>query len=373
LHTLRGRFGKLQVNVLSSITSNHKPAQRIRNWLKLFASLSLAVFAVISFRSGKTSAQNFPALVGRIEGDDLEVVTETPTGVETNAAPTVVASGSDVTLRSGHALLLLNSGGSISVCGPAHFKLVKSAGAVTLALDYGRVHPTLESSDIFTIYTPTIIATPIAIAGATRDLTVGLDQGGEMCVLTAQGAMRVEPQFSDQSLIVPQGGTVTMSGGQIDSLRGDPAACACDFPRASMELEKPVPPAREIAVINRPREPEPKKPGTVTPPPAPKEEPVYTVLMPALNFDASSPTPPPDPDPQTIVLVREVRSRSSAVFRGHVNPAPVQASLAPPAVVPARAAEDRPAEPAPGFLDRVRNFFRRLAGKAPCAGAGCSG
>ena len=360
--------------MLSSIHPKQRSTNRARTWLRILAILAPAILATVSFRGGKTSAQNFPALVGRIEGDDLEVVTTTPTGVETNAAPTVVASGSDVTLRSGHAFVMLNSGGTISVCGPAHFKLVKSAGAVTLALDYGRVHPLLESSDIFTIYTPTIVATPIAIAGATRDLTVGLDQGGEMCVLTAQGAMRVEPQFSDQSLIVPQGGTVTMSGGQIDSLRGDPNACSCEFSRASLEREKPAPPPREIAALSRPHEPEPKKMDSVTPPPAPKEEPVYTVLMPALNFDASSPTPPPDPDPQTIMLVREVRARSSAVFRGHVNPAPVQAAVAPPpALAPQRSVEDSPGEPAPGFFDRVRNFFRKLTGRAPCAGAGCSG
>ena len=165
----------------------------------------------------------------------MEVVTKTPAGIETDAAPTVVASGSDVTLRSGHALLLLNAGGEISICGPAHFKLIKSSGAVTLALDYGRVHPSLESADEFTIYTPTIVATPIAIAGGPRDMTVGLEQDGEMCVLTARGAMRVEPQFSDQSLIVPQGGTVSLVGGQIESLQADASACACDFPRARMD------------------------------------------------------------------------------------------------------------------------------------------
>lgn len=322
---------------------------------------------------GRTSAQDLPVVVGRIEGDDLEVVTTTPAGVETNAAPTVVASGSDVTLRSGHALLLLNSGGTVSVCGPAHFKLVKSAGAVTLALDYGRVHPSLESSDIFTIYTPTIIATPIAISGASRDLTVGLDAGGEMCMLTTRGAMRVEPQFADQSMIVPQGGSVTMSGGQIESLRADPSACSCDFPRAAVERAKPAAPPREISALSHPRPSDPKKADNASPAPAAAEEPVYTVLMPPLSFDANSPTPPPDPDPETILLVREVRLRSSAIYRGHVDPAPAQASIAPPATpkAPPRAGEARPTTPPPGFLDRVRNFFRKLTGKAPCAGAGC--
>lgn len=351
--------------MLSSIIPKQRSGNRLRNWLKISVALTLAVLAARSLRGEGTSAQALPALVGRIEGDDLEVVTMTPLGEEKNAAPTVVASGSDVTLHSGHALLLLNSGGTISICGPAHFKLVKSAGAVTLALDYGRIHPTLESSDLFTIYTPTIIATPIAISGAPRDLTVGLDQSGEMCVLTARGAMRVEPQFSDQSLIVPQGGTVTMSGGQIESLRADPSACSCDFPRASMERDQPSVPPGEIATLSRPRQPDEKRPDNVSPPPpASTEEPMYTVLMPPLNFDANSPTPPPDPDPATIILVREVRVRSSTIYRGHVNPAPLREYVAPPAAAaPPRPVEQKLAEPAPVFLDRVRNFFRKLTGR----------
>jgi hypothetical protein len=176
--------------------------KRLATWTKIFSVALLAIVATLFIRDAHIAAQDFPVAVGRIEGDDLEVVTTTPSGIETNAAPTVVASGSDITLRSGHALLLLNAGGEISICGPAHFKLIKSSGAVTLALDYGRVHPSLESADAFTIYTPTIVATPIAIAGGPRDMTVGLEQDGEMCVLTARGALRVEPQFSDQSLIV---------------------------------------------------------------------------------------------------------------------------------------------------------------------------
>jgi hypothetical protein len=359
--------------VLSSNIAKRRSRNRLRNWLRIFTGVSLATLALISLRSGKTSAQILPALVGRIEGDDLEVVTTTPKGVETNAAPTVVASGSDVTLRSGHALLLLNSGGTISVCGPAHFKLVKSEGAVTLALDYGRVHPDLESSDIFTIYTPTIIATPIAISGASRDLTLGLDQGGEMCAVTARGAMRVEPQFSDQSLIVPQGGTIAMSGGQIETLRADPSACSCDFPRASLEHVQPSVPPGEIATISRPRQPDEKMRDTPLPPPVSTEEPVYTVLMPPLSFDANSPAPPPAPDPETILLVREVRSRSSAIYRGHVDPAPPQESIAPPATpTPPKPDEDRPIAPPLSFFDRLRNFFRKLTGRGPCAGAGCN-
>ena len=309
-----------------------------------------------------------PVIVGRIEGEDLEVKTTTNTGVEINAGPTVLASGSDVTVRTGYALLLLDAGGEISVCGPAHFSLVKSAGAITLALDYGRVHPSLDSSDTFTIYTASVVATPVAISAARRDATLGLDQTGEMCILTARGAMRVEPQFAGQSLIVPQGGAVNFSGGQIASLRDEAPSCSCDFPRAS--IKRPVPKLpKEMSALSHPLPP--KKPVAAAPPAAP-QEPIYTVIMPPLSFDANSPAPPPDPSRETILLVREVRMRPTVVFHGHVKPAPVQAVAGPPiALPPPKPVEDRRPEPQPGIMTRVQNFFRKLAGRGPCEGAGC--
>ena len=342
------------------------PKKHLATWTKIFAIALLATIATVFLRSARTAAQDFPVVLGRIEGDDVQVATKTPAGVETDAAPTVVASGSDVTLRSGYALLLLNSGGQVSICGPAHFNLIKSSGALTLALDYGRVHPSLESADEFKIYTPTIVATPIAIAGGPRDMTVGLGQDGEMCMLTARGAMRVEPQFSEQSVIVPQGGTVSLAGGQIESLQADASACSCDYPRARTDSAESARsahprPARDIGILAPPAPPDRKRAGNAAPPPTPTSEPVYTVLMPPLSFDASSPEPPPDPAPETILLVREVRLRPLAEFHGHVNPAPSQAALppTPPPVTPAPSDKRPPASP-PSLLDRVRSFFRRL-------------
>lgn len=347
------------------------PSKRLQTSLQIFAAILLAILAIFSLRQARTSAQDFPATVGRIEGDDLKVVTTTPTGVETNASPTVVANGSDVTLHSGHALITLDAGGEISVCGPAHFKMIKSAGALTLALDYGRIHPLLDSAETFTIYTPTIIATPISISDAPRDTTVGLDSTGKMCVLTTHGAMRVEPQFSDQSLIVPQGGTANLAGGQIESLHGDAAACSCDFPHVHTETSQTASPRPEISALARPREPD--KTDELPQPAAPPEEPVYTVLMPALSFDANAPAPPPDPSPQTILLVREVRLNPSAVFHGHVNPAPAQTIAEAPITPPPQKRTDvQSPETQPGLLDRLRNFYRKLTGRPPCAGSGCS-
>ncbi|MBZ5697291.1 MAG: hypothetical protein LAN18_01945 [Acidobacteriia bacterium] len=347
------------------------PRNWFETWLKTSAFALLAVLAMLSLAPSRLSAQDLPVIIGRIEGDDLVVKTTTHGGVEVDAGPTVVASGSDVTLRSGHALLLFDAGGEISICGPAHFTLLKSAGAVTLALDYGRVHPSLDSPETLTIYTPMVVATPIAISGARRDTTLGLGQNGEMCILAAHGAMRVEPQFSGPGLIVPQGGVASLVGGQIESSRSDASSCSCDFPRASVEHPRPSS-SQEISALSHPLQPEHKKTDAGTPA-APVQEPVYTVLMPPLSFDASSPTPLPDPSPETILLVREVRVSPSIVYHGHVNPAPVQATPAAPPTpaAPSAAADDRPAQTQPGILTRLGNFFRRLTGQGPCAGAGC--
>jgi hypothetical protein len=356
------------------------PRKHLAAWTNIFAVALLAVVATFSIRDAHTSAQDFPAVLGRIEGDDLEVATKTPSGIERDAAPTVVASGSDITLRSGHALLLLNAGGQISICGPAHFKLIESSGALTLALDYGRVHPSLESAGAFTIYTPTIVATPIAIADGPRDMTVGLDQSGEMCMLTARGAMRVDPQFSEQSLIVPQGGTVSLAGGQIESLLADVSACACDFPRARMEHPESAPPqnsrpVRDVGTLALPQPPDRKKADLAAPPSAYAGEPVYTVLMPPLSFDANSPEPSPDPAPETILLVREARLRPSVEFRGHVNPAPTPVDAQPTPPVARAPSDDRAPAPPTTLLGRVRNFFRRLtsSSRAPRPGVGSNG
>ena len=346
------------------------------NWfeprLTSIAIASLVILAAISLTPARLSTQNMPAIIGRIEGDDVSVKTTTSAGIEIDAGPTVVASGSDVTIRSGHALLMLDSGGEVSICGPAHFTLVNSAGAVTMALDYGRVHPSLNSIETFTIYTPSVVATPVAISGARRDTTLGLEQNGEMCIFTSRGAMRVEPQFAGQSLIVPQGGVVNLADGQVESLHSDAASCSCDFPRAKMERPRPAI-SQEIATLKRPVPPNRKKSEVPAPPSAVSQEPVYTVIMPPISFDANSPAPPPDPSPETIMLVREVRMRPSVVFRGHVNPAPtlVAASVLQAAPPQPKPADDRRLSPEPGLMARLRMFFQKFKGPSACAGAGC--
>ena len=102
-------------------------------------------------------------IVGRLTGDDVAVTGAVDIDVENGHSTAMLSSGSDVTVRSGQAKLDLVEGGDIAICGPAHFSVLKAGGAVTLALDYGSVHPQLISGVPLAIYTPLIVVTPVAI------------------------------------------------------------------------------------------------------------------------------------------------------------------------------------------------------------------
>ncbi len=288
-----------------------------------------------------------PATVGRIEGEDIAVKGAVSVEVENGRSTTLLASGSEVTVRSGQARLVLVDGGEIGVCAPAHFSLLKSG---------------------------------VSIADGPRDATVGLEATGAMCVLAASGVVRVEQQLSGQSLLVPQTGEVAFAGGQLESLRGATGTCHCDV-LAARAAPPPPPRPPEISVpvspgLARPIKP-PVMPGKTPVPenreepnPPKIEEPIYKVIMPPLTFDAAAPAPPPVPGPDTILLVREVRVRPAEVFHGRVEGASAPTASSP--TVRAAVPEDAPKSPL-GVFAKLRRFFRRVFSREPCAGAGCGG
>ena len=92
-----------------------------------------------------------------------------------------------------------------------------------------------------------------------------------------------------------------------------------------------------------------------------KEEPIYTVIMPPLRFDANAKVQA-EPDPRLMVIVRRVRVRPTLVFQGRVEEETVTtaAATAPP---PPAAAAPKTVTPAPAqgsVVDRMRSFFHRL-------------
>src|SRR5438477_5754855 len=119
-----------------------------------------------------------------------------------------------------------------------------------------------------------------------------------MCTVPTRGAARIEQQFSSQSVLVPQGGEISLNGGQLNTMHSTTGSCNCELlvtrnsaPK-QIEVSVPVPAAA--------------KPRAVPPMPAPRtEEPIYRVYAPPLTFDASDPDMPADPDPAQILMVRE--------------------------------------------------------------------
>ena len=292
--------------------------------------------------------------VGAIEGEAVTVEGPMKMDVAGSQLRTVLLSGSKIQVKSGTARIELVEGGQIAICGPAHLSVLKSGGALTVALESGTIHARIERAPALTVYTPQIQASPVAIGDAARDTLVGLNAAGAMCIRAASGAVRVEQQLSGQSVIVPQGGEVQLLNGQIDSLRPGGPHCACELQTA----KAPPPEMSQIATAaearqkNPPPQPAPEKPAV-------KEEPVYEVFMPPLAYDATAKVQP-EPDPRLIVLVRRVRVRPTLIFRGRVEGDAVAAAVAPP---PAAAHAAKAPAASSSVVDRVRNFFRQLWSK----------
>jgi hypothetical protein len=374
------------------------------------------VFAILSLLSLTAAALLIPTLartdqpaydtVGAIDGETISVQGPLNIEVVQGHTRTILRSGSDVRVSSGHARIDLIEGGEISVCGPAHFSVLKSVNLLTIALDTGIIHAHIERQPTLTIYTAQIQAKPFAFSDAPQDLLVGFDPTGAMCIRADSGAVRVEQQLSGQSIVIPQAGEVLITNGQLDTLRSGVTHCACELqltktlppppelsPASPQEVEASknasaapdIPKAApkespvEVSRLATPQETqkaskEPAKTArAAAPPAAPKttenDGPVYQVYMPPLTYDANAKVQRDNFDPQFIVLVRRVRVRPTLIFQGSVKDAPVIAKNTPPAP-PAKPVETPPPQtqqaqqknPQAGssIFSRIRAFFRSL-------------
>jgi hypothetical protein len=317
--------------------------------------------------------------VGAIEGEAIAVRGPMSVEVAGGEVRTVLLSGSDVRVKSGQARIQLREGGSIAICGPAHLSVLKSGGALTVALEYGTIHALMEREPSLVVYTPLIQAKPVPIGEAPVDTVVGLETTGAMCLRAGSGAVRLEQQLTGQSVLVPQAGDVLLANGQIESLRAGGGHCRCEAPlaKANPPAEKPpevgrLATAEELRAASAAKTAEKRADAADPPKPPAHEEPVYKVLMPPLSFDASAAGPPPEPSPAMILLVRTVRVRPTLIFRGHVevpraevasadSPDAVHGSAPGPPLNPARANAASPASAEkPSVISRVRTFLRRL-------------
>jgi hypothetical protein len=290
--------------------------------------------------------------VGLIEGQDIRVTGPMSVEVVDGQTKTILRSGSDVQVKSGQARISLQEGGQISICGPAHFSVLKSAGALTLALESGAIHARVDREPALTVYTAEIQAQTMAIGDDPRDVLVGFASPGMMCIHTYRGALRVEQQLSGRSVIVPQGVDVMLANGQIEEMRNGAGQCKCELQIAKIPA---APAGGSEAAANSNDTAGSEKPEA-------KEEPIYTVIMPPLEFDAKAKVQP-EPDMQLMTIVRRVRVRPALVFQGRVEgePAATSAATTAPPKPPVASAPAKKAAPAEGsVVDRMRSFFRKL-------------
>ncbi len=327
-------------------------------------ALLLCISALLSC-AGLVRAQDSPpaGTVGRVEGNDISVDGGTSAGLGiANTTPGIlVANGSVVTVHSGQARMMLSAGGQLDICGPAKLTVLQSNGAITVALNFGRVHIELPASTSLRIFTPSIIATPIDIGGAARDVAVGLNLDDSLCVLATSGALQLEHQFTGEKLIVPQAGEFFLAGGQLVPVAGAAGSCQCaeiqtrvpvtpsapypsqPAPSNAMLVAPAIPPAFEAsstsgttsAPVAAPPAPEPSvsysilghadesRPNL----PAPKNSvpaapaisvPVYTAVAP-LIYSGGNPIHPPEPNPDMVLLIREARVDPDWEFSGRVE------------------------------------------------------
>ena len=337
-------------------TANHGRSRGIASFL-----VWAAVFAA-SFVGAVARADNPPGdAIGVIEGEAISVDGPMTVEVVRGQVKTVLRSGSDVHVKAGQARIDLVEGGQIMICGPAHFSMLKAGGAITLALDSGTIHAVIGGEVSLNIYTPQIQAHPISIGNGAEDVLVGLDSAGAMCIRANKGAVRVEQQLTGQSVLVPQSGDVSLTNGQIESLRAATGHCVCTV----QTVIKPKTPGVEISQLATAEEikkkvAEPKSPATQESPAqsAQPEEPIYQVFMPPLRYDAKAKAQA-EFDPNLIILVRRVRVRPTLIFQGRVDGDPVVAQAASPAPLPGTLWKPQK-PPELSTWSRVKTYFRKL-------------
>jgi hypothetical protein len=331
--------------------------------LRRLAPIILALAAIAAFPQLSRGQQAPPGAIGRVEGNDLSVdngtAAESPSAPAAHGSPSFVFNGSVLTVHDGKARLTLVAGGQVDICGPAKFTLLQSGASITLALNFGRIHLQLPASTPLRIFTPTMIATPLDIGGASREITAGLDMNDSLCVVATSGAIRLEQQFTGAGLIVPQSGEFFLSAGNLVPIAGAPGSCEC----TPMHVQSLPPPQIPVMGVTSPNQlnteqypseaaPAPAPPTTVaekepapepnvqlrilaganeTHPilPAPKEPvpaapvvsvPEYKIILPPLVYSAStSPAPPEDPAIEAVLLVRTVHVEPDYQFTGHVE------------------------------------------------------
>jgi len=341
-----------------------------RNFWQLRSILSaIATLAFFSVIAPALRAQKTGEFVGRVEGRDF--VVEDPSGIPVPRGDLseLLSSGNRLIVRSGQARILLEGGGDVLICGAAALQVLKSQGAITIALDYGTLRVHEKKADPISVFTPLVVATTVAVGGGERDATVGLEQSGQMCIRAKSGAVRVGQQLSGENLLVPQFGGLTLSGGQVNAVSASAPGCTCEVDSAKLAPPRPnlIQPSREttdavMALPDMSHFPQVSSPlrqssssANAGAPPDVNAR-ALSIIMPPLVFNSSNPDPPEEPAVEMVALVRSVRVREDTIIHGTVEP------KGNAVIVPAEKKTSDSAGDHSGVLARIGGFFRRLFG-----------
>jgi hypothetical protein len=304
-------------------------------------------------------------IVGTVEGDAIALQGPMTASVVNGQVKTIIRSGGDLRVKSGRATIELVEGGKIAVCGPAHLSVLKSGGALTVALDSGVIHSYVDQEPSLTVYTALLQAKPISIGGAAQDTLVGLDSQGGLSVRAIAGAVRIEQQLTGQSIVVPQSSDVLLSNGQLNGMRPGAGHSSCEL--GALKFQQPVPqvsvPATTEEVKQRHlNDAKPNLPASRANEAA-DDGPTYQVFLPPMHYDANLKVQPA-PDPNLIVLVRRVRVRPTLIFEGRVEGDALVAVNQPSAASPkpnaAPSPQAKPSSSGPTVVNRVRTFIKHL-------------
>jgi hypothetical protein len=328
------------------------------------------VFALLAFGATGIHAQTSHEIVGHVEGRDFTVENAAGTVAGAGELAGILTSGARLVVRSGQARILLEGGGDVVICGAAELQVLKAQGSLTIALDYGTLRVHVKKSDPVSVFTPLVLATTVSIGEGERDVTVGLEQTGLMCVRAKSGAVRIAQQLSGESLLVPQFGGLTLSGGQLNAVSSLAPGCTCDADStklapwrpsvtqptvvASAPVSDPSPDLSQHHLIGNPR-PQSASPSIVGAPPA-VNGPIYTAIMPPFVFNAENPDAPPEPELETIALVRSVRVREDTIIHGTVEPRGNSVNLIASKKSSVSGADHS------GVMASIGRFFRKLFG-----------
>src|SRR5271163_3753547 len=134
-------------NTVLSLTRRQTSCPR---FLFGLANALLASALILLSASALRAQQGAANVIGRVEGNDISVeggagAANLDNGGLANGGGNgqlssfSVSNGSVVTVHVGQGRMALAAGGQIDICGPAKFTVLESGGAITLALNFGRM------------------------------------------------------------------------------------------------------------------------------------------------------------------------------------------------------------------------------------------